>query len=286
MKTLSSQVVISRALSLTVASLGAAAAHADVVRTGSGATPSAIQSVVDQFRADAGNPNNGVAGGPFTTGRREINWDAPALDAFASPNFMPADFFNNNSKRGAHFSTPGSGLLVSQRNGTNAADPALRFGDINPAYNTQFAAFSAQRLFAASGSTIIDTSFFVPSSPTTPASINSFGAVFTDVDLDGSSSLQFFDINGQLVRTEFIPAFNGGLSFVGVTFDAPIRIGRVRLNVGNLAMGQNNFDGPNADVVALDDFFYSEPLAIPAPGASAMLIGSIFFASRRARRTV
>jgi len=62
-----------------------------VVRQIVGQTPAAIQSVVDQFRADLGgalNPNNGQS---FTNGRREINWDG-VPDNFSAPNNMPANF--------------------------------------------------------------------------------------------------------------------------------------------------------------------------------------------------
>ena len=82
------------------------AAAIPTVRTASGANPAAIQAAVDQFRADLGslNPNNGQS---FTNGRREINWDG-VPDQFASPNNMPANFFNVNSPRGAVFTTDNS----------------------------------------------------------------------------------------------------------------------------------------------------------------------------------
>ena len=64
---------------------------APIFRLGSGANPAAIQTAVDQFRADLGGVNNGV-GNSFTTGRREINWDG-LPDGFAEPNLLPPNFF-------------------------------------------------------------------------------------------------------------------------------------------------------------------------------------------------
>ena len=63
-----------------------------IVRQASGQSPSAIGSVVDQFRADVGSVNNGV-GGTSSSGRREINWDG-VPDSFSAPNNLPANFFN------------------------------------------------------------------------------------------------------------------------------------------------------------------------------------------------
>ena len=69
------------------------------IRFANGANPAAIQATVDLFRADLGGTNNGV-GSSFTSGRREINWDG-VPDANSAPNFLPVDFFNVNSPRGA-----------------------------------------------------------------------------------------------------------------------------------------------------------------------------------------
>ena len=117
---------------------------APVVRTGSGATPGAIQAAVDQFRADLGtlNPNNGQS---FQNGRREINWDG-VPDQFASPNNMPANFFNVNSPRGAVFTTACSNATF--RVSANAASGVpVRFGELDPSYTSTFTTFSNQKLF-------------------------------------------------------------------------------------------------------------------------------------------
>ena len=60
----------------------------------------------------------------------------------------------------------------------------------------------------------------------------------------------------------FVPAFNNGLSFLGlISSDA---IGRVRIVAGNTALSANANDGGPIDVVALDDFIYDEPGAVEA----------------------
>src|SRR2546427_11816491 len=62
-----------------------------IERVGSGANPAAIQDAVDQFRVDLGDLN---PPGPhsFTSGRREINWDAVS-ESLSAPNVLPTDFF-------------------------------------------------------------------------------------------------------------------------------------------------------------------------------------------------
>jgi len=99
--------------------------------------------------------------------------------------------------------------------------------------------------------------FFVPGT-TTPAVVNAFGAVFTDVDLPESSSIEYFDAAGNSLGRAFVPPANNGLSFVGFVFQDK-RIGRVRITSGNTSLGATATDGPPADVVAMDDFIYGEP---------------------------
>lgn len=276
---------------LAVVTAAGVASAAPVIRSNGGIDAAAILGMVDQFRADLGAPNNGVGGGPFATGRREINWDANALDPFASPNLMPVNFFNRvpppaGSPRGAEFSTPGTGFLVSQR--TEIGGPSnIRFGDINPAYTSLFQTFSSQRLFAAKDSTVTDVTFFVPSSPGTAATVSGFGAVFADVDLDSSSKIDYYDLNNDLLLSQSVTNFGGGLSFLGASFDNGERVARVRITAGNFALGANTNDGffkdtGFQDLVAMDDFFYGEPQAVPAPGAGLLaVVGGVMLRRRR-----
>ena len=227
-----------------------------------GANPAAIQSTVDAFRADLGGVNNGAAAGSFATGRREINWDG-VPDASAAPNNLAANFFNSNSPRGAVFSTAGTGFQVSA-NASNPTSTPVRFGNLNATYPATFQTFSAQRLFTALGSNVTDVSFFVPGS-STPATVSGFGAVFTDVDIAGTTKIQYFDENNAMITEQIVPPFPGsaGLSFVGLSF-TDRRVGRVRIFSGNVAPGPTD-SPPGSDVVVMDDFIYGEPqIVVPA----------------------
>jgi len=270
--------------------LAATAVAQPLVRSGTSADQAGLVSVVNQFRIDVSsggifNPPGTPAPSPGI-GRREINWDAPALDVFASPGFMPNDFFNSVSKRGALFSTPGTGLAVSQRSAAgNLADPLLRFGDISAQYNTEFAAFSQQRLFGIRGSTVMDTTFTIPTSPTERATVRGFGVVFCDVDLDSSTLLQFFNLSDELIFSQNVDNLDRGFSFLGASFTDGTQIARVRITAGNTVLGGR--DGLSdlgffQDVVVMDDFIYAEP--IPAPGAATVVLGIAALAGLRRRR--
>lgn len=229
-----------------------------------------IQTTVDAYRASLGTLNLNVAGSSGS-GRREINWDG-LPDGLAAPNNLPADFFNTNSPRGVVLSTPGSGFQVS----ANAGVGAVEFGNLNPSYPTIFDTFSAQRLFTALGSNIVDVNFFVPGS-TAPAWVSGFGAIFTAVDLANTTSLQFFGLGNELLGTFFASALmgDGNLSFLGVQFNGGERIGRVRITAGNSALGP--FESSALDLVAMDDFIYAEPIgvtptAVPEPSTLALLV--------------
>ena len=234
---------------------------AAVVFSASGADAAAIQTTVDAYRTALGTLNANVVGS-FPSGRREINWDG-VPDALSAPNNLPANFFNVNSPRGVVFSTPGTGFQVSA-NSINPTSTPVEFGNINAAYPTYFATFSPQRLFTALGSNVVDVNFFVPGSAT-PATTSGFGAVFTDVDLASTTSIQYFDAGGSSLGTFFVPAGIGGsesLSFRGVLFNAGERVGRVRITSGNAALGPVE---TSIDLVVMDDFIYAEPQGAVTP---------------------
>lgn len=267
-------------LALVSVACGQAVA-APVLRSSVGPDAASILSTVDLFRADIslGGSNNGN-GGSFAIGRREINWDGGANSNVTTP--LAANGFNGNPvQRGALYSTPGTGFIQSARIPGDDANPNLRFGDINATYDNTFKTFSAQKLFAANESTITDVRFFIPNSPSTPATVGGFGVVFTDVDLANTTRIELFDPADALIGSYAVPVFNNGLSFLGISFDDATRIGRVRITAGNCALSALNTDDGTCDVVAMDDFFYSEPL--PTPGSAACLMMGGLLAARRRR---
>jgi hypothetical protein len=240
---------------------------APVVRQGTGANPAALQAIVDQFRADLGGSNNGV-GGLFRTGRREINWDG-VPDAFSEPNNFPVDFFNVNSPRGVIFnaieSDTGAALNQFGVSSNAASGVPVRFGNINPGYTAIFQTFSAQRLFTARNTTIMEVNFVVPGT-NIPATVSGFGVVFADVDsaTGGNRSLiRLYGPDGrQLPGAASAGVLDNGLSFVGVSYNAGERVARVVIESGNAPLSASNNDGVGGvDVVAMDDFIYGEPRA-------------------------
>ena len=250
-------------IAASAALLLAPAYSAPVVYTGAGAGSAAITAVRDLFRADVGGGTVAGANGLFGGIRREINWDG-VPDSFAAPNNLPLNFFNANSPRGAVFSTPGTGVAVSANGGIAPTE----FDNINPTYSQIFQTFSAQRLFAAIGSNVVDVNFFATGT-TNAGSTSAFASIFTDVDFLNTTAIEYFD--GAVLLGRFaVPVANNGLSFLGVRFDAGERVTRVRITSGNTALGPN--DSADADVVAMDDFLYAEPLrAVPEPSSLALL---------------
>ena len=245
-----------------------------------GVTAGAITSTRDAFRAAVGGGSTAGANGSFGGLRREINWDG-VPNGFSDPNALPANFFNVNSPRGAVFSTPGTGFLVSANAGV--ATPTL-FG-----FPGDFQAFSAQRLFTAIGSNVTDVLFYAPGT-TTAASTSAFAAIFVDVEVAAQTKLEFFDESNSIIFTrDALVAGNQGLSFVGAVANAGERISRVRLTSGlNRLIANGVLDNPNDDVVVMDDFLFAEPLQrVPEPSSFVLatlgLVGCLAGLRRRHR---
>lgn len=227
-----------------------------------GADPASITPTRDAFRTAVGGGTIAGANGSFGGLRREINWDG-VPNSLSDPNALPANFFNVNSPRGAVFSTPGTGFLVSANAGL--ATPAL-FG-----FGSDFQSFSAQRLFTAVGSNITDVLFYVPGTMTV-ATASAFAAIFVDVEVAAQTRIEFFDESNSLIFSrDALVAGNQGLSFVGALANAGERISRVRLTSGLNTLTSNGVLGnPNDDIVVMDDFIYAEPQSlqsVPEPSS-------------------
>jgi hypothetical protein len=234
---------------------GAAQEGKYVVRQGCGADAAAIVGVVNAFRDDLGT-NNGN-GGTFQGGRREIAWDG-ADDSRAAPNNLPRDFFNVNAPRGAVFGPAGT-LFQQSADASNPTNTPIEFGNLNPTYPGEFSTFSPPRLFAPLETNVTEVSFFIPGT-TTPAVVAGFGAVFTDVERQGQTTITYYDERGKPVAELPVPTGpNAGLCFLGAhSFEkAKLGISRVRITTGTTALGPD--ESGKLDVVAMDDFIYGEP---------------------------
>jgi hypothetical protein len=249
-----------------------------VVFQAAGPTINSIQGSVDEFRTALGGPNNGNSAGQ-PGGHREINWDGGGNNQTTTVSGNP--FAGFQVTRGALFTTPdGTGFVQAPP----AADPVLfPPGGLaglfnNPSYRITFSTFSPLRLFSAIGSNITEVDFFVPGAiKQVTATVTGFGAVFTDVDQPdgsepdkkhedhgdccGSTLIEYFDANCELLFSSFVPASpgNGSLSFLGIIF-TDARIAHVRITSGNTAPGPD--DDKKHDIVMMDDFLYGEPQAL------------------------
>ncbi len=245
-------------------------ARAQVIESATGTTAASITAARDAFRLDLGGGIVAGANGSFGGLRREINWDG-VPDALSAPNNLPADFFNVNSPRGVVFATPGTGFQVS----ANAGIAPVQFDNIDPTYSQTFEPFSPQRLFTSLGSNVMDVNFFLPGT-NTPALTNGFGAIFSDVDLANTTSIQLFDTSFNSLGTFFVPATAGSetFSFLGISFVDSV-IAHVRITSGNFAVGTGVTDqnGDLRDVVTMDDFLYREPRGVPDGGSTVLLFG-------------
>ena len=131
------------------------------------------------------------------------------------------------------------------------------------------------------GSNVTDITFSLPGSGgAQPAFVSGFGAIFSDVDTN-ATTMEFFDPIGNPLGTFGVPSLPGirTFAFLGVQFDAGEQVARIRITTGNAPLGPD--DGGGIDVVAMDDFFYSEP--VPEPGTFALV--ALGLAGLRARRS-
>lgn len=269
-------------------------ANAQVVISGSGANTT---TALNDYRSAIGGVNNGVAPPPAVGGRREINWDAVQLTAADfGGNVTVID--NNNTVNIAvnRFQTRGV------RFSTNTAVSGDDFVSTSSAGAGQLNDFSPTRTFAPFNSNMLTTSFVFASAANTtpePAGTFGFGAIFVDVELANTSSIEYFNGNTSL-GTFFVPtAGSGEHSFLGVLFDQPI-VTSVKLTVGtntlftfngtSFTAGVGENLGGNIDLAGLDDFIYAEPTrAVPEPSAVALfasmtLAGGWMWKRRKASR--
>lgn len=211
-----------------------------------------ILQKLNEFRALAGDPVNGAPGA--VGGRREVNWDGVPPN-FTNNNTFPFDFFGsadplvgNGRKRG----------LIMTNTGTFRID-STSYSEVDPSYAAQFKPFSKKRLFNDMGTTVTEVTFKVPGTNNN-AFVKGFGVIFSDVDQDGSTIVEFFSGTKSLGSYK-VKTSPQGFSFLGVTFpDEKLTSVKIRSGNGLLATGVKDIsDGGSKDLVVMDDFFYDEP---------------------------
>lgn len=212
-----------------------------------------ISSAVEAFKNALGTLNT-LPGA--VSGRREINWDG--VPEHLLDKALPGDFFNQAGNNAAAANQRGllydPGTFMVSNNG---------FESINSKAAPAFSSFSGDKAFANTAAREWGITF-QKAGTTDAASVNAFGAVFIDVDKNNSTSLEFFN-NDKSIGKYFVPPHDGNsnFSFLGVRFNNGERITSIVVtHDGFLAEGGKDIsDGGTQDLIVLDDFIYSEPVA-------------------------
>jgi hypothetical protein len=216
-----------------------------------------LAAPLQEFRTLLGDPVNTTPN--QTAGRREVNWDGVPANLTNNDAF-PLDFFNNTDPNGPNGRKRG---LVYVDNGAKFRIDSSAYIDILSTYANNFKAFSPKRLITAINTNISEAIFKVPGT-NTDAFVRGFGLIFSDVDNDDYTTVEFFNGNKSLGKFK-APARNdaNGHSFLGVYFPEE-KVTRVKIVAGNGVLnGQKDItDGGDKDLVVFDDFFYNEPVAI------------------------
>jgi hypothetical protein len=215
-----------------------------------------IAAKLTDFRNQLGTTLNTAPGA--TGGRREINWDAvPA--SFTNVNNFPLDFFGSADPALANGRKRGFVLL----GGANFRVDSTDFVDLDASFGAQFDAFSPKKLFAYTTNVVTQAVFKVPGT-NNDATIKGFGVIFSGVDNDKSTYIEYFNGDKSL-GIYYAPVRGGSTSFslLGVYFPDE-KVTKVKITVGNATLASGTRDvsvGGTADLVVMDDFLYDEPIA-------------------------
>jgi hypothetical protein len=230
--------------------------------TATGTAP--VAAAISALESAIGGSDNGTTQGPLTGGLRTVNWDTDFIGP-TNNDQLPQSVYAD--PRGVHIETP-SGRVEVSRSG---------LADIDPTYPLDFPAYSPPAIFTPLGSTETDLTFEVPtahaipvtagSGPGDPATIGGFGVVFLNVEQPGTSQVQLFASDGTSLGTYDAPTgSHGSPEFVGVLLQGS-PIASVRIISGTAVLAPGTVDGPQSNVVALDNLIFTEPTSI-YPAAS------------------
>jgi hypothetical protein len=213
-----------------------------------------INSKLNEFRQVLGPTLNTTPGA--TGGHREVNWDGVPDSLVGKP--LPNDFFNPvgtevnlaGRQRGLVYAGVGGQFIVSKNN----------FKDVDPAV-VDFRSFSGAQSFANVNSNLWKIEPEVAGEAIS-ATVKGFGIVFSDVDVENSTSMEFFSGTKSLGKF-FAPKHdaNTSFSFLGVYFKNEKVTSIQVTHDGPLNTGEKDItQGGTKDLVVLDDFLYDEPV--------------------------
>jgi hypothetical protein len=212
-----------------------------------------INPKMEEFRTLLGGLNTSPGS---TGGRREIDWDGIPDSLLGKK--LPADFFNPTTLNAPAARQRG---IVYQSNDMTMVSKT-NFSEVNTNAVSQFASFSGDKSFAVVNAGLWPVGFRV-AGKTTVARIKGMGIVFSDVDLPNSTAIEFFNENLSLGKF-FVPVHNSntGFSFLGVYFENQVVTKIEVSHQGKLVDGEKDISqGGTKDLVIMDDFIYSEPVA-------------------------
>lgn len=213
-----------------------------------------ITPKINEFRQLLGSTLNTTPGA--VGGRREVNWDGIPDNLLGQP--LPNDFFNTvgdsvpaSRQRGLVYAAGSGDFRVSKTN----------FSEVNQKAVGEFAAFSGDKSFANVSNNLWEIYPKVPGKAE-DATVKGFGIVFSDVDTQNGTYLEFFNGSSSLGKF-YVPQHNAtsSFSFLGVYFRTQ-KITSIRVvHQGRLADGQDDItNGGPKDLITLDDFLYDEPV--------------------------
>jgi hypothetical protein len=247
---------------------------AAVVYQATGTRPEDLRPIMDEFKRDVlfGIGNRALPS-EWTPGSfAEATFDDLSVGSLSS------NRFSLESGGVPLIAVAGNKMLVSADT-TNLAGGNLLFGDINPQYAETFQAFSSPSVL----------SIGLPPgliSIQRPPNANAFGAVFSDVDFEGTAKFEgvfessSIPVGSQLQFSFNIPATPGqrNLSFFGVIFDGNETLNLLAVRLPGLPE-QSDLPSESQlrDFIAVDNLIIGRS-AVPEPSTLALTgIGGIIW---------
>jgi hypothetical protein len=234
-------------------------------------------NALSAFEAAIGGPNN-KDNPPQPNGFRTINWDGVKLDG--------TDFNGDTTviNKGTTVAIP---VNRFQSRGVQFEEVYAVSGDgfatVNPHAKGLFPAFSPKNTFTMFNENTIDFRFVLASDPATdprPAISRGFGAIFLNVRLPDTTSIEYFNGDTSLGKFFVTPGPVSSPEFLGVLFNNPV-VTRVTITLGTdvlfffdgTTFHSSSTDNPGAghNLAVTDDFAYAEPMPLPPPPPPRMI---------------